>query len=85
MADASPLHYLVLIEAGDVLGPLYRRVLVSQTLADELQQSNTPAAARAWIAQPPDWCEIRPDPPSDPTLQFLDPGERAAMLLALSV
>jgi predicted nucleic acid-binding protein len=35
--------------------------------------------------QPPEWCEIRPDPPSDPALQFLDPGERAAILLALLV
>jgi predicted nucleic acid-binding protein len=37
------------------------------------------------MAQPPEWCEIRPDPPSDPTLQFLDPGERAAITLALSL
>ena len=27
----------------------------------------------------------RPDPPSDPALQFLDPGERAAITLALSL
>lgn len=39
---------------------------------------------RAWIAQPPAWCEIRPDPPADPTLAFLDPGERAAIALLQS-
>lgn len=85
VADAGPLHYLVRIAAIHVLPPLYRRVLVPQTVVRELQQTNTPAPVRAWIAQPPAWCEIRPDPPADPTLAFLDPGERAAIPLALSV
>jgi predicted nucleic acid-binding protein len=40
---------------------------------------------RAWIVHPPAWCEIRPDPPFDPALDFLDPGERAAIALAISV
>ena len=68
-----------------MLQPLYTSVLVPQTVAGELQQADTPDAVRTWIAQPPDWCEIRPDPPSDPALQFLDPGERAAITLALSL
>jgi predicted nucleic acid-binding protein len=67
------------------LAPLYQRVLVPQSVARELQQNNTPAGVRAWIAQPPVWCEVRPDPPADPTLAFLDPGERAAIPLALAV
>jgi predicted nucleic acid-binding protein len=50
-----------------------------------LQQNNTPAAVRSWIAQPPAWCEIRPDPPADLTLAFLDPGERAAIALTQSL
>jgi predicted nucleic acid-binding protein len=85
VADAGPLHYLVLIGAMDVLQPLYGRVLVPQTVAGELQETNTPAAVRAWIEQPPEWFEIRPDPPSEEALRFLDPGERAAIALALSV
>lgn len=85
VADASPIHYLVLVGAVDVLKPLYASVLVPQTVADELQQAGTPDAVRTWIAQPPDWCEILPDPPSDPAIQFLDPGERAAITLALSL
>jgi predicted nucleic acid-binding protein len=40
---------------------------------------------RTWIAQPPEWFEIRPGPPPDIALQFLDPGERAAIALALSL
>src|SRR3982751_4346950 len=37
------------------------------------------------MAHRPVWCEIRPDPPPDPTLGFLDTGEHAAIVLALSV
>jgi len=85
VADAGPIHYLVLVGAVDVLQPLYTRVLVPQTVAEELRDARAPAAVRNWIAQPPTWCEIRPDPPSDPALQFLDPGERAAITLALSL
>ena len=85
VADTGPIHYLVLIGAADVLKPLYSRVLVPRTVAGELQEARTPAAVRAWMAQPPEWCEIRPDPPSEPALQFLDPGERAAITLALSL
>jgi predicted nucleic acid-binding protein len=51
----------------------------------ELQHQKTPAAVRAWIAQPPAWCEVRPDPPADATLAFLDPGERAAIALAMAL
>jgi predicted nucleic acid-binding protein len=85
VADASPIHYLALIGVVNVLEPLYGHVLVPQTVARELQDAKTPATVRTWIAQPPAWCEIRPDPPSDPALQFLDAGERAAIALAFSI
>jgi predicted nucleic acid-binding protein len=57
VADAGPLHYLVLIGAVDVLGPLYGRVLAPDTVAAELRESNAPAAVRAWIADPPKWLD----------------------------
>ena len=85
VADAGPLHYLVHIGVIEVLAPLYQRVLFPQSVHQELQQKNTPEPVRAWMAQPPAWCEVRPDPPDDPTLTFLDPGERAAIPLALEV
>jgi len=85
VADAGPLHYLVLIGAVPVLEPLYKRLLVPKAVVAELQEPNTPAMVRAWIAQPPQWCEIPPDPPFDPTLLFLDAGERAAITMAIAV
>ena len=70
VADAGPLQYLVRIAAIDVLAPLYERVLVPLSVAGELQQNNTPVAVRAWIAQPPAWCEIATIRPSIPLLPF---------------
>ena len=63
VADTSPLNYLILIGAVDVLAPLYTRVVVPQTVAAELRASRTPAVARAWIAQPPGWLEIHAGSP----------------------
>lgn len=85
VADTSPLNYLIRIGAIDVLKPLYTRVMVPQTVADELKIEKAPAAVQNWIVQPPEWLEVRPDPASDPTLQFLDPGEAAALSLAESL
>ena len=85
VADAGPLCYLVLIGSVDVLQPLYDFVVVPQTVAGELENTAAPDSVRTWIAQPPDWCEVRPDMPSDASLEFLGPGERAAIGLALSL
>lgn len=38
VADAGPIQYLLRIGAIDVLAPLYQRVLVTHTVARELQQ-----------------------------------------------
>jgi predicted nucleic acid-binding protein len=85
VADAGPLHYLVLIGSVDVLKPIYDHVVVPQAVAGEMQHTSAPHSVRTWIARPPGWCEIRPDPPADASLEFLDPGERAAISLALSL
>ena len=82
VADTSPLNYLIRIGAVDVLKPLYARVLIPHTVADELKREKATAAVQTWIAHPPEWLEVRPDPDSDPSLQLLDPGEAAALSLA---
>ena len=84
VADTSPLNYMVLIGAVDVLESLFSRVFVPQTVATELTAPQAPAEVRAWIAEPPAWLDIQPDPPLDGTLDALDPGERAAIALAVS-
>jgi predicted nucleic acid-binding protein len=85
VADAGPVHYLALIGSIDVLQPLYSRVIVPETVSGELQHCSAPEAIRNWIVCPPDWCEIRPDESFELTPEFLDPGERASIALALSL
>src|ERR1700739_1801602 len=58
VADTSPLNYLVLIQAADILPSLYRRVLIPPAVNAELAHANTPTAGRAWISQPPQWLEV---------------------------
>jgi predicted nucleic acid-binding protein len=82
VADTGPLNYLVLTGIVDVLQPLYTQVFIPQTVAEELKAAGAPAIVQAWIVQPPNWLEVRPDPPCDLALQFLDPGEGAALALA---
>jgi len=85
VADAGPIHYLILTEAIEVLKPLYQRVVVPRMVAEELNRAAAPAEVRNWLSQPPDWFEVRPDPHTAVWLDHLDPGERVAITLALSL
>jgi len=51
VADTTPLNYLVLIQAADILPNLYRTVLIPPAVKAELAHANTPAIVRAWISQ----------------------------------
>jgi predicted nucleic acid-binding protein len=85
VADTSPLNYLIRIGAVDVLKTLYTHVLIPQTVAEELKKEKAPVHVKTWIARPPEWLEVRPDPDFDPSLELLDPGEAAALSLAESL
>lgn len=83
VADTTPLNYLVLIQATDILPSLYRRVLIPPAVKVELAHANTPAIVRAWISQPPLWLEVvNLKQPVDSALAHLDEGEREAISLA---
>jgi len=58
-ADASPLRYLVLIEAVDILQALSGSILTSPAILDELSRQQTPEPGRAWIAVCPVWLQTR--------------------------
>jgi predicted nucleic acid-binding protein len=85
VADAGPIHYLILIQAVDILPTLYGTVLVPKTVSEELITESTPMVVRSWMEQPPEWCQIHPDPPALKNDDALDPGERAAIAVALIV
>lgn len=83
VSDTSPLNYLILVGAAEVLGELFEVVLIPDAVRDELQAAESPEAVRAWLAAPPAWLRILPAPPSrENELVGLHEGERAAILLA---
>lgn len=88
VADAGPLHYLVLMgEIGIVPEPV-GEVLIPPEVRDELDRPRTPAPVRAWIASPPAWLFVRSAPPvrvEDLALASLDTGERATIGLASGI
>lgn len=82
-ADASPIHYLVLLGKIDFLERMFGRVVVPSEVADELRHPNAPKAVRDFLAHPPRWLGIREAPPELP-FAGLGLGESAAIRLSLS-
>jgi predicted nucleic acid-binding protein len=83
VADTTPLNYLVLIQAADLLPRLFGRVLIPDAVFTELSDPGTPSPVRKWLANIPSWLQVqalRSNP--DPELRHLDPGEREAIALA---
>jgi predicted nucleic acid-binding protein len=83
VADTTPLNYLVLIQAIEILPTLYGKVLIPPAVKAELTNANAPDIVREWISQPPSWLEVLSlKQPVDSALSHLDPGEREAISLA---
>ena len=88
VSDTSPLRYLVLIEEAVLLQKLYGRILIPQAVWTELQQPQTPEPVRDWIRDAPPWAEMVPEnapPIPQQVSRALDPGEQAAIALALNL
>jgi predicted nucleic acid-binding protein len=87
VADAGPLHYLVLIRQIDLLPRLFGGVAIPEVVRDELDQPTTPASVRTWIVSPPSWLSVMPGPLADMDAipAALDDGERAAIALGVSL
>src|SRR5271163_4502753 len=86
VADAGPLHYLVLTGDIALLPSLFAKVLTPERVHDELAHAQAPEAVRAWIAMAPPWLEICPVEGGGDAddLAALDAGERDAIALALA-
>lgn len=88
VADATPLHYLILIGSIDVLPKIFEKIHIPLEVHNELICESAPAPVRSWMQLPPSWLEIFVTPasaPEDSSLQSLDLGERAAIILAESI
>jgi predicted nucleic acid-binding protein len=82
VADTSPINYLILIGAIDVLPALYQKIVIPTAVYNELQSAATPVEVRDWITKMPDWFEVLPVTILlDDALPNLDEGERQAIAL----
>ena len=81
VADTSPIHYLVLVEAVELLPQLYDRVVLPKAVLTELTHPHAPAPVKAWATALPRWAEVRTA--AHVALGgILDPGEAEAIALA---
>jgi len=84
VTDASPLNYLVLINAEHVLPKLFGEVLVPAAVIEELTHVRTPTKVREWASAPPTWLRVMTTAGGLPD-EKLGPGESAAIALAIDV
>jgi len=83
IADTSPLRYLILVDAADVLPKLFQSALIPDEVYAELRHPSAPAEVQQWMADRPEWLEVRPLSPWGGTVVAdLDAGEAAAIRLA---
>src|SRR2546422_349126 len=84
VADTSPLNYLVLIGAADLLPPLYGSIQTGPACASELSAPGTPEEVRRWFENGPNWLVVTaPRNTSDPRIAHLDNGEQESIALAM--
>ncbi len=84
IADTSPINYLLLIGEVAILPQLYGQVLIPPEVLAELSDADAPPEVVQWVRLRPIWLQTRQVRivQDDPALRQLDPGERAAILLA---
>jgi predicted nucleic acid-binding protein len=85
VSDTSPLNYLVLIGAIDVLPQLFRLVYVPPAVMQELGHLRTPEVVKRWAQAPPSWLQTSEPSGAILNLEGLDPGEADAIALAVEL
>ena len=86
VADATPLHYLILVDAVEILPRLFGHLYIPAEVREELTRAATPRAVREWIEHAPTWLEVvfpaREASEVSAELRGLHSGERQAIALA---
>jgi predicted nucleic acid-binding protein len=83
IADTSPLHYAVLIGAGEAVFYLYGHIVIPTAVHLELLDVGAPESLRQWVKGNLHRIEIRQvSLTDDPHLRMLDAGEAEAIQLA---
>ena len=84
VSDTSPLHYLILCGAEEILPRLFQQVVIPPTVFQELQQPNTPARVKQWAGALPSWAFVKAPQALNLTLD-VDAGELEAISLAQEI
>jgi len=82
VSDTTPLNYLLLIGAVDVLPRLFAEVYAPPTVLRELSHTRTPAIVQTWVMSPPSWLRVVEPVVRLPSTLGLDAGEADAISLA---
>ena len=83
ISDTTPINYLVLIGAQDILHTLFGTVFIPPAVFDELTRPRTPAIVRQWAENHPEWVIVQAPKELDSTLNpKLHYGELQALSLA---
>ena len=81
VADTSVLNYLIQLGLENLLESSFGSIVVPEGVRDELSDPASPAAVRAWIAEPSSWLQIVPV--GEPLELGLGRGESEAIALAV--
>jgi predicted nucleic acid-binding protein len=84
VADAGPLHYLILLGRTDLLETLFGEVIIPRAVGQELEHPNAPAEVRKWLGSPPSWARVVAAASTESSLP-LGSGEREAIAVALEL
>lgn len=82
VADAGPIHYLVLVECGEALGRLFERVLIPTAVRYELLHPRTPEEVKRFLGRRHPWMEVHEVQDQSP-IRGLHKGETEAIQLGL--
>ena len=82
IADATPLHYLILIGEINLLHDLYDTVLVPNGVLAELSHPRTPSRVRERVGALPPWVNVVQSKTFELPFQALGLGEREAIAIA---
>ena len=84
VSDASPVNILIRVGCANVLHELFGSVVIPPAVAAELSHPSTPESVRTWIANHPEWLDVKAPQHVDRTLT-VGPGEREAISLAIEL
>lgn len=82
VSDTTPLNYLLLVNAIDVLPKLFAEVYAPSAVLRELADAKAPPVVRKWAQSPSAWLRVADPAARLPSTARLDPGEADAISLA---